>query len=553
MSEEPNVRDDRLDELVRNLSQRMNQSRWRARIFLFLVVVLLGLSTVAFVLAGDLPITERKTPAPYRQLVGVDLNDVVSCRERVVVVGDSGTIGLSTDGGEHWRTVQSQTSKHLWHAAFSKNCIRIVVIGDDGTAVYSSDGGQSWRRGSDTGADYTNSLAFSADGTTAVVVGDDGLFMASYDGGALWERHLGLGSGTARDIALTNNGRKAVIAGDEGMALVLSRTESGIFTVPSHYTPIEVDGRHPDLDVALIVDDQSGSRPFVFGRGTFEYVGEWQQRTENRSVRDATYGGGCFVSVGRAGQVWISSNGHMWDSVGSGQGEHIDEIVLSDDGTGAVARIGVRALLIGKRAREASCEFTWKHQNARTDHSRIAHVGGSRFLVVGRSLDDVDGGDSVILSVDADYEGSPVNVGVKVGHFVEVEADDGDENDARKDLIEMGVPARELFWGELLMRGFLRVGVTAVFLFLTAHLFGLARYEFRLATYYAARKDVLTLADGGIFSNPASIDELDQLMRAMSPEHIEERASSSNMAFDHALQILRGRTTAPSGSTSTRS
>ena len=535
--------EDHVNKLVCDLSQRADESRSRGRVFLLLIGFLLVASTVGFVLAGELSIGENKRSIQYRDAHrGIDLNDVISCGEVAVVVGDHGMIGLSTDGGEHWRRVDSQTDRRLRLASFSKNCKNVIVVGDDGTALYSVDGGGSWHLGDNLGTDDINALALSADGATAVAVGRDGVFMASYDGGATWRRHLVIGSADANDVALSENGRMVVVAGDDGLAHVLDRSESNEFAVSNRLTPMHVPGRSPDFDVALIVESRGKVRRFVLGTGVFEYDNGWQKRSDDRGIRDVTHRADCFISVGRSGAIWASSDGLSWSPVESVQGEHIYQIEVSGDGTRAVARVQDRGLLIGHRSSEANCEdeFEWSFQTARTDHSRIAHIDEGRFLVVGEKLDGTEDEYSVILSVDADSGGRPVNVGSAISRLISIPVNDVYDDEDVRGPIEMGVPAREVYWGELVMRGFLRIGVTAVFIFLAAHLFGLARYEFRLATYYAARKDVLELTDVENFSTLATIDQIDQLMRAMSPEHIEERASSSNLTVDHALQILRG-------------
>ena len=546
---------DRVDKLVCSLSKHLKRSRRRGWSYLALIALLLGVSAVGFVLVGNLSINEPN-PRQYVDLVGVDLNAVASCGRTVVAVGDEGVIGVSTDSGKSWQSETSRTTMDLEHVSFSKDCSNIVVAGDDRTYLRSSNQGRSWVLGHDVGTGDTNSLALSADGTTAVAVGDEGLLMVSYDRGLTWGPLLGLGSDDARDVVLTDDGHTMVIAGDDGMGFVVHKSgPQNEFVIPKGRASFAGVQEEPDLDVALVVEDEATSgalRTFVFGQGIFEMSeGIWQERSNARGIRDVVHRSGCFIAVGSSGNLWISSDGRKWDDVNSGQGERIYQIELSDDGMRAVARLRRRELLIGRRVDEGGCEggFKWNLVFTRADHLDVDHVEGSQFIVVGKKRESGRSrfARSVVLSVDANSNANPSDLEAELGFFESSVLDDGEDSDeeqpkhiqAARTWIELGASVRDVFWGDLIMRGLLRVAVTVLFAFLAVHLFGLARYEFRLSTYYAARKDVIQSIDVKSFDGPASIDKIDQFMRAMSPEHIEERASSSGVTADHAMQIVR--------------
>lgn len=529
-----------IETLTRNLSRYARNARFRGVCYLYVIALLLAIATAGFKFAGVLSEMEAKRAAEERN--GVDMNDIVSCGNTAIAVGDHGVIGVSPNRGRRWRSIQSSATVGLQHVSVSKNCRSAVAVGDEGIALHSYDGGLTWESSADTGVDDTNSLALSADGTTAIIVGQNGTLAASYNGGATWERLLVLGSEDARDVALTEDGRVAVVAGDDGMSIVLERAETEHFAESSRFASHKASDGAPDFDAALIVDDQRSSgalRPFVFGRGIFEGGARWNQRSKARAIYDVAYRANCFTAVGRSGGVWTSQDGMSWISVGSGQGESIREIALSGDGRRVVARAGDRGLLIGRRETACSQELEWSFQLARTDHSSITHVHDDRFLVAGRRLDVTDGGHSVILSVDTGSGARPVNVGDEVVRVKEVGVNESDEVEATNLTVGQMVSRDRVFWRGLLMNILLRIGVTVVFLFLAAQLFGLARYEFRLATFYAARRDALGLIDARNFKRPASMEQILQLMRTMSPEHIEERASSA-ATVDLAWQALRG-------------
>ncbi|MCW5200310.1 hypothetical protein VU07_00615 [Desulfobulbus sp. F4] len=127
-----------------------------------------------------MPTWRDKTPfvGPFGKVVFVN-----PCQG--VIVGGSGTILTTTDGGAAWIKRESGTdvtlrgvaaigSKHIW------------AVGDDGTIVYSVDGGDSFTV---TQPSITTELfesVFFVDPDNGWVVGSNGTILATKDGGSMW-------------------------------------------------------------------------------------------------------------------------------------------------------------------------------------------------------------------------------------------------------------------------------------------------------------------------------------------------------------------------------
>jgi photosystem II stability/assembly factor-like uncharacterized protein len=123
----------------------------------------------------------------------VELNGVsfVSAR-RGVVVGDLGTILLTTDAGRTWSAVPSNSTNYtLEDVAFATTSIGIIV-GGAGRILRTTNGGASWAAmlGVDTdGGKGLNDVHFQ-DANRGWIVGNAGLVLRTDNGGASWTRVL---------------------------------------------------------------------------------------------------------------------------------------------------------------------------------------------------------------------------------------------------------------------------------------------------------------------------------------------------------------------------
>lgn len=104
------------------------------------------------------------------------------------IVGGSGTILHTTNGGTSWAQQTSGTQEDLNAVTFvdqNRGC----AVGTGGAALYTTDGGASWQAGSGSGAEDLTSVVM-LDSLTGFAAGGEaygaGVVIATADGGATW-------------------------------------------------------------------------------------------------------------------------------------------------------------------------------------------------------------------------------------------------------------------------------------------------------------------------------------------------------------------------------
>jgi uncharacterized protein (TIGR03437 family) len=165
------------------------------------------------------------TPKDLRAVAALDATTVV-------VVGASGTILRTTNGGATWTWLVSPTSATLNAVMFS-DARTGTAVGIAGTILRTDDGGANWtRQSSGTNADICG-VAFK-DAQTGIAVGsngscdslgpfDSGFILRTTDGGAAWTLQV---TNTPRLWAVTfADSHTVVAAGDRGT--VLTSSDSG--------------------------------------------------------------------------------------------------------------------------------------------------------------------------------------------------------------------------------------------------------------------------------------------------------------------------------------
>ncbi|MGE0127127.1 MAG: WD40/YVTN/BNR-like repeat-containing protein [Blastocatellales bacterium] len=102
------------------------------------------------------------------------------------VVGDSGRILHSEDGGISWRRQESGTQDELVHVKFI-NDKRGWVVGAKGTILYTDDSGRTWERQSSGTPNHLYHIETRGK-DNAWVVGDKGTVLRTTNAGVSWER-----------------------------------------------------------------------------------------------------------------------------------------------------------------------------------------------------------------------------------------------------------------------------------------------------------------------------------------------------------------------------
>lgn len=245
-----------------------------------------------------------------------------------IVVGNSGVILKSVDGGEVWSSVSSSTSNALRGVHFA-NASTGAAVGSDGTVLISTNGGNSWSPGISGAGGFILYDVFWVDASTAFAVGEIGRIRKTTNGGSVWLSGAPGGS-TANDLKSVYfvNGSTGWACGDAGTVL---RTFDGgaNWTDKSSLIPTA------NLKSVFFINESTG---FVVGESGAIYKSTDSGVTWNAKVTTTTtFNAVQFTStstgwaVGNSGAIFKSTTtGELWDSEKSTQTSNLaDVFVLS--------------------------------------------------------------------------------------------------------------------------------------------------------------------------------------------------------------------------------
>jgi photosystem II stability/assembly factor-like uncharacterized protein len=107
--------------------------------------------------------------------------------EKAIVVGYSGKILLTSDGGFTWTQPASGTNRALYRVRFVDPETG-WISGQEGLMLHTTDGGKSWTRQKTGTSVYLFSLSF-IDRNRGWAIGDKSILVQTTDGGATWALH----------------------------------------------------------------------------------------------------------------------------------------------------------------------------------------------------------------------------------------------------------------------------------------------------------------------------------------------------------------------------
>jgi len=249
--------------------------------------------------------------------------------------GDAGAMLHTVDAGESW-TVITLTGSDLHQIVFKDASIGIVV-GDNGTVFVTTNGGTNWIAKSSSTSSQLRGAAY-AGGSTFYAVGDDGAAVKSTDNGNTWTT---LNSGTTERLLCVSAVDQNVWVGARNGLLLFSGNGGSSFSSMSN----------PATDDIKDIQFINASIGFAGGSNSFfMYTSNggtnWTSRSNGIQVG---LNGLHFVNqnegwvVGGAGTLYSTTNaGLNWIAIQTGTGQDLNSI-HSFDGVNAwaVGNIGV--------------------------------------------------------------------------------------------------------------------------------------------------------------------------------------------------------------------
>ena len=100
------------------------------------------------------------------------------------LVGDYGTIVMTTDGGNNWTIQSSGTTQTLWGVSFT-DANNGSAVGESGTILRTTDGGARWSPQTSGTALNLRAVSFT-DGNNGTAVGEGGVILKTTNGGSTW-------------------------------------------------------------------------------------------------------------------------------------------------------------------------------------------------------------------------------------------------------------------------------------------------------------------------------------------------------------------------------
>lgn len=495
--------------------------------YLCLILVLLAGTFLFWWYSADFAAEGIKTlraannaPAMVAPSNPVEFEDVASCGGTTIAVGGRGAILISIDEGKNWEYSKSGTKRSLYAVAFSGDCEIAVVVGENGVVLVSTDDGGAWEAPETHTKNDFNDVVLSGDGKIAIAVGDRGLFRFSEDMGKNWSSPDNVTGKHVYGVALSDDGGTAVAVGRDNLIVVSTNGGKDWRDGGGRDAWSGSGGEESDDFEAVALGGMNGKSAVVVGdNGAILFstdaakVGGWASKgpgkDRNSDFTDVAFSGNgsTAVAVGRRGVVWASTDGGIWSRRESRVGNNLEAVALSDDGAIAVA-VGRDGDILVSEDQE---KRTWTSRESSTANRLYAAalVHGKKALVV------VGEGSTILRSESSSGEIFPT---MERGRL---------KGDARR---EQQAPGEErINLTESFQHYSLLVGITAVFMFMAQHLFGLVGYSLRIAAFYYARRNAIRLTQVGSFPNSRNIDELYQLMQALSPDTLEIGRPSRTM------------------------
>ena len=246
------------------------------------------------------------------------------------IVGNSGKILKTTDGGSNWSSQTSGTTRMLSGVYFTDSNTG-TAIGDGGTILRTTDGGTTWTS-QDGGTTRDFYGVFFTDASTGIIVGASGTTLKTTDGGSNWTRN-DITTGDLRAIFFVDSNTGYAV-GEIGK--ILKTTDGG-----SNWSS-QSSGTTTRLNGVYFVDSNTGWAVGV-GGGTILKTADGGSNWSSQSGASDDLWDVHFIdsnngwASGLSGGIIKTTNGGSnWSSESSGTNTHINGLHMYDANTGWV-------------------------------------------------------------------------------------------------------------------------------------------------------------------------------------------------------------------------
>ena len=281
--------------------------------------------------------------------------------KNAIVVGDSGTILRTDDGGKSWKrpALPSGLKSSLSALAFT-GPLSAVAIGEDAAILRTSDGGQAWELITPPGISAHLRAVIFTDAMTGIAVGDAGTILRTKDGGKTWRlaKVPSAGVGDLRAVTFGKAGSGIAVGTGETILTTMDGGENWqSSTIPAGQvstTPV----RDPLVLSAVVFVSETiafAAGESVSRLGSHSTASEqpiirsedggktWQRAALPPNIAAGVHaivstGGMKALAVGQGANFWRSPDGTAWSSSGFG-----GAVFLTDDGGQNWKRIAIQS------------------------------------------------------------------------------------------------------------------------------------------------------------------------------------------------------------------
>ena len=246
---------------------------------------------------------------------------------RYWIVGNSGRVLSSIDGGKNWQVQESNTTENLYAVSFTdpKNG---WACGSGGTIVHTEDGGGNWVR-QNSGTRHPIFRIQFINGKVGYACGYFGLFLRTNDGGKTWQDKSIGEDVTLRGMIFVDE-KVGYIVGEFGTIL---KTQDGGSSFSRLNSPVP-----HTLFTVHFTNAKNGHAAGVDGNilGTTDGGRSWHK--EESGLKDHLIGisgnGKETIAVGLRGAVTAKGAANKWRPVDSRTLNWLSAIFLSGGGEG---------------------------------------------------------------------------------------------------------------------------------------------------------------------------------------------------------------------------